>query len=484
VNIPQSDWIYDIETYLDLFCIDLTHAATRTRYIYEVSDRVDQSAALLSHLGWLRDNGARMFGFNNEHFDWPVLQFLMQAGSFTAYDAHRKGTEIITSQDRWAHVIWPSDRFVTQGDLFKIHHFDNRARSTSLKKLEINMRSGSVVDLPYPPDQPTTSAQKDEIVTYMAHDVSETFRFYVASLPAIHFRDELAQKYPDMGDILNMNDTKIGKKFFERELERNGTPCYTRDSGRRQPRQTKREQIRIDDIISTRVIFQHPEFQRIELWLREQVLTRQMIDDSLSETVDTKGVFKDVSATIDGFTFHFGTGGIHGAVENSVWRSDSTRQVQGRDVASYYPNLAISNRFYPDHLSETFCDVYKQVYDMRRSYPKGTPENAMLKLALNGVYGDSNNKYSPFYDPQYTMAITVNGQLLLCMLVEQLMRTPTLQMIQVNTDGLEYIVDREWLPHVDAVCEWWETLTRLELETENYSAFFQRDVNSYIAVLE
>lgn len=44
-------------------------------------------------------------------------------------------------------------------------------------------------------------------------------------------------------------------------------------------------------------------------------------------------------------------------------------------------------------------------------YAKGTPENAMLKLALNSVYGDSNNQYSVFYDPMYTMKITVNGQL-------------------------------------------------------------------------
>ena len=26
-----------------------------------------------------------------------------------------------------------------------------------------------------------------------------------------------------------------------------------------------------------------------------------------------------------------------------------------------------------------------------------------LKLASNGVYGNSNNVYSPFYDPQFTL---------------------------------------------------------------------------------
>lgn len=484
VDIPETDWVYDIETYLDLFCADITHIKTRTRFIFEVSDRIDQSREFVQFIYWLRDINARMFGFNNIGFDYPVIHMGCQRGSFTALDMHRKGTDIITAQNCWENQIWERDRIVPQGDLFLIHHFDNKARMTGLKKLEINMRSGSVVDLPYAPDKPTTSAQKDEIITYMCHDVSETLKFYHASLEQIAFRDQLAITYPALGDVLNMNDTKIGKKFFEMQLDQAGTPCYARVNGRREPLQTRRESIALRDVISPRVVFQHPEFVRIKTWLEGQTLSRQMIEDTLSETVETKGVFKGVTATIDGLSYHFGTGGIHAAVDNSVWRTTETRQVQGRDVASYYPNLSISNRFYPMHLSETFCDVYKTVYDMRRSYKKGTAENAMLKLALNGVYGDSNNRFSPFYDPAYTMSITINGQLFLCMLVEKLVKIPSLTMIQVNTDGLEYIVDKTDIPQVDTICDWWQQHTGLELETENYSAFFQKDVNSYIAVSE
>ena len=64
----KNDWIYDIETYLDLFCVDFTHVETRTRYIFEVSDRVNQSPQFIRFLCRLRDEGARLFGFNNEGF--------------------------------------------------------------------------------------------------------------------------------------------------------------------------------------------------------------------------------------------------------------------------------------------------------------------------------------------------------------------------------------------------------------------------------
>ena len=489
----KNDWVYDIETYLDLFCADFTHVETRTRYIFEVSDRVNQSPQFIHFLCRLRAEGARLFGYNNEGFDWPVCQYLMcdNRGYFEAIDAHRKANAIIGAgfgPARWDHNIWPSDRMVTQGDLFKIHHFDNTQRSTSLKKLEINMRSRTVEDLPYPPDQPTTSEQKDEIIKYMCHDVSETLKFYYASLDQIRFRDELAERYPDMGDVLNMNDTKIGKKFFERELERNGTPCRVRVDGRKKPRQMIRDSVALRDVISNRVAFEHPEFQRVKSWLESQVLGPKQDPRAVPGEIETKGIFSDLSATIDGFQYDFGTGGIHGSLHSTVVHEDDEWEIWDWDVASYYPNIAISNRFFPEHLSENFCDIYETVYQMRKGHAKGTAENAMLKLALNGVYGDSNNKHSPFFDPQYTMAITINGQLLLCMLAEWLThhadmsRDDSISMIQINTDGLTVRVRKNAVQLMKRCCVLWEQHTGLELESVRYKSMFIRDVNSYLAV--
>jgi hypothetical protein len=106
----------------------------------------------------------------------------------------------------------------------------------------------------------------------------------------------------------------------------------------------------------------------------------------------------------------------------------------------------------------------------------------MLKLALNGVYGDSNNPFSVFYDPLFTMSITLNGQLLLCLLAEGLMHIDGLKLIQVNTDGLTVQVprDNKWM--VDMVRAAWESRTKLQLEEAIYKTMMIRDVNNYIAV--
>jgi len=70
------------------------------------------------------------------------------------------------------------------------------------------------------------------------------------------------------------------------------------------------------------------------------------------------------------------------------------------------------------------------------------------------------------------------------MLAERLAVIPSLELIQVNTDGIEYIVDRDRVGECDAVSAEWERLTGLELESEDYIAFFQKDVNNYLAILE
>jgi DNA polymerase elongation subunit (family B) len=146
--------------------------------------------------------------------------------------------------------------------------------------------------------------------------------------------------------------------------------------------------------------------------------------------------------------------------------------------------LAITNGFHPAHLGKEFVSIYKHLFEQRKSYPKKSAESAMLKLALNGVYGDSNNQFSVFYDPLFTMSITLNGQLLLCLLAEGLMTIPGLRLIQVNTDGLTVRVPRNMKVLVDLARAAWQDRTGLNLEEAIYKAMMIRDVNNYIGVFE
>lgn len=464
-------YVHDIENYPNVFLFGAIHALTETPYIFEISHRRDDRQAFYLFTEYLREHRAEEVGYNNLGYDYPVQHSILNNIMYiTNADIYKKGDSIINAGDenRFAHMVWEKDWIVPQLDLYKIHHFDNQAKRTSLKTLEFNMRMENIEDLPFTPGTYLTDSQIDTLRQYLIHDLKATLMFYKHSKKLIDFRRELSAKYGR--NFMNHNDTKIGKDYFIMELEKSGIQCF--EPGSRKPRQTHRLSIALNSVIFPYVHFEQPEFNRVLNWLRQQVIT------------ETKGVFTDLSADINGFSFDFGTGGIHGSIESQTIRSTENYVIIDLDVASFYPNLAISNELYPAHLGKQFCTIYKNVYDMRSSYPKGTPENAMLKLALNGVYGDSNNVYSPFYDPAYTMAITINGQLLLCMLAEELLKILGLSMIQANTDGLTVYVPRVFTGQVEQVRHAWEKLTRLQLEEAIYDVMFIRDVNNYIAVYE
>jgi hypothetical protein len=476
INLDQAICA-DIETLPNVFTLNVQGLFSALDMTFEISDQGrDDRRELSEWFEYWRSTETPMVGFNSVSFDYPVLHFLWQNPNCSVADIYDHAMGIINDHSgaRWGNTIWQDDRFCPQIDLFKIHHFDNRAKSTSLKALQFAMRSESVMEMPIPFGQPLTRDQIDQyLIPYNKHDVAETKRFALFSLNAIRFRIELTETLK--GDVVNWNDTKIGAKFVEQRL--GDELCYTWESGRKQPRQTQREYVALADIIFPHVKFKHPEFQRILAWMRTQTLHA----DEITGRVKTKGVFTGVSARVGGIDFHFGTGGIHASVEASRWASDAEHVIEDIDVAGMYPANMIANRLYPEHLGERFVEVYAGLPIERARYAKGTAQNALFKLAGNGTFGNTNNVHSVFLDPQVTMATTINGQLLICMLAEWLLEIPSVELIQCNTDGITYRIRREWREHARALHRIWERTTRLVLESQEYSRMWIRDVNNYVA---
>lgn len=475
-------WGWDIETYPNICTFLFIHIETGQERLFEISDRRNDWPALDQFVKALRAHDAVLIGFNSIGFDYPVLHWVINNPQCYVDAIYAKAMTIINSfDDRFGTMVWESDWIVQQLDLFKVWHFDNRAKSTSLKALEIAMRSRSVVDLPFPVGTYLDDRQKDTLIVYNRHDTKETIKFAARSMEQIALRDALTERYGV--NMRNMSNTKIGMTILVREMEAAGLQCYERgENGRKVPRQTMRTIINLGDVIFPYVRFQRPEFQQAMELFRGKTLTASQVENTTQ--LQTKGVFSDAQITVDGFTFVFGVGGIHGSIESAVVTSDASHQIVDVDVTSFYPRMAIVNRMYPAHLGPEFCKPYNDIFEQRKAYPKGSPENAALKEALNASYGNSNNRYSPLYDPFYTMQTTINGQLMLCMLAEQLMHIPGLTMIQANTDGITFRCPRAYMDHMRSVCQWWQGVTGLELEEALYSRMFIRDVNNYIAQYE
>lgn len=484
-NMLDTAVVYDVETFPNAFILTVETFDGKFVETWEISAFRDDRADLMEFLHWVRRTKTLMIGFNNVGFDYPIIHFIFNNPNCTVEQIYEKAMSIINDfNNRFGHTIWPSDRITPQMDLFKIHHMDNHAKSTSLKALQINMRSKSVVDMPVEVGTMLTKDQIDNLlIPYNRHDVAQTKQFTKYSIEAINFRMSLIKQFGY--DVLNWSDTKIGSKMMEQLIGED--LCYDRTTGRKQMRQTPRTRIVLGDIIFPYVKFKEPEFKRIHDYLSRQILCAEEIDQigSTAATIKTKGVFTNLKAQVGGLDFCFGTGGIHGSVLAQRVEATDEYIIRDIDVASLYPSIAIVNKLAPEHLGEKFTKVYSQLPLERKKWQKEKGKKCVeantLKLASNGVYGNSNNAYSVFYDPQFTMTITLNGQLMLCMLAERLLTVPTLKIIQINTDGITYYIHRDYEDFAIQECKEWEKYTDLVLEDTNYKRIWTRDVNSYIA---
>lgn len=460
----NEDCVYDLEVYPNIFTF--CGLFRGQIYLYEISDRVNQIQELLQFLHFLRNINAELVGFNNVGYDYILIHELMiNPYTFTYQKAFEISTKIIHGGKFGKPGIRPIrvyDRLIAQIDMMKVCHFDNANKRTSLKALQFAMRSESVEDLPFE-IRPLTDEEKDLLCKYNIHDVTETKEFYDLNKHHVEMRREYVEDNVLKGDVLNYSDVKIGTEYLITRIGKN--KCY---SGSK-PKQTFRESIAYKDVILKKIFFRTELFNNVFDWFKEQVIY-----------VKKDGKPK-LEVELAGLPFHFGVGGVHASADNKIFYSTEDRQIIDIDVAGMYVAVAIANKFAPEHLGQSYVEAYTQVKQDRARYAKGSSRNKALKLAGNGAYGNSNNPFSPFYDPKYTFSVTLNGQLQILQLVEVISLIPDVEVIQANTDGITVILPKEHVALFDMWCSDWESITGLELEHVEYKRMLIRDVNNYIA---
>lgn len=469
----MNDVIFDIETFPNVFtaCFKVVGGPG---VFFEISDRRRDNYALWKYLHTCR----RLIGFNNLHFDWPIIQEFLDNPDCDAALLYRKAMDIIGSGDNRSSMeftIWNPK--IPQIDLFLINHFNNKAKSTSLKKLQFNMRSRRVQDLPFPVGTCLTFDEIDTLLGYNAHDVTETEKFYEKCLPAIELRESLDPYW------INQSDTGLGRKYFERELERVRVDCHERaPNGRRVAKTTFRaDGVRLGDVIFPYLRYETPAISEALAAMSEVHVVDVLDMDGRPERSATRlgDAFTEYAFTLAGVECTMGLGGLHGSVVNQKYVGGE--DIEDIDATSFYPKIAIVNQLYPAHLGPEFCRVYAELLARRLQSPKGTPENAALKLALNSVFGSSGSIYTCFYDLAFMLGITINGQFLILSLAETLLSVEGVRLIQINTDGITIIIPPEKRPRVRELADAWAKATLIDLEYNTYSKMWIRDVNNYIA---
>ena len=308
--------VYDIETLKGCFTYTAINKDTKEVYQYVLHKDLFQLEELANHLKYCQGQ----IGFNNIGFDYPIIHYFLnnhyswwnnlKTGLINEQEIinliYNKAQEIIQAQndDKFANQIREKDWKIHQLDLFKLWHFNNKARKTSLKALEIAMNFPNVMEMEIEhTKEDITLKEVNHILEYNLNDVMATYEFYLKSKDKIDLRKQLNKTYNI--SCLNWSDSRIGEQLILKlYCDKTGQSIWDVKEMR-----TYRPNIDFKSLIFNYIKFDSVEFNKLLTKLKSTSISK------------TKGGFEE-SVIYKGFKYDLGQGGIHGCIKAGVYESN------------------------------------------------------------------------------------------------------------------------------------------------------------------
>jgi len=477
---------YDIETMKEFFLVVVYNPQKDSYYEFRINrwrndlDKFIRFTEQHSDFYWV--------GYNNLRFDSQVVEWILRNYEewhiLSKLDIcariAQKAADIIHDAN---YDVFPdyreSDLSLKQIDLFRIHHFDNKNRRVSLKRLEFEMDLENIEEMPVHHSKENLNG--DDIKTtvdYCYNDVDATYQFYLVTIGEtdhplykgnnqIELRKDIEQEF----DIpcLNYSDSKIGDEMIKKYY------CEEKDiQYAALPKKGTFSKVPVKKCIADYVTFQTDEL-------------KQFLDKIKKITLEIQDDFKE-EIHFYGNAYSFMKGGLHTENKPEVFEADDEYEIIDWDVSSYYPAIIINNGRYPRHLGKEFLSGYKRMFEKRLELkPLAKKDKRIkgivgaLKLAVNSVYGKSSDMQNWIYDRQLTMFTTITGELSLMMLIEAY-ELRGIHVISANTDGVTIMIKKDLISTMHEINEWWMNLTKYELERTDYQKIIFSTVNDYLAI--
>lgn len=436
--------VYDIETFL-YDNIAVFYDITRNEWSVFHNDNDGIRRFMLQP-------GVIFCGFNNKHYDNHIVKAIACGAS---PELVKQINDFIIVEDRngWEHYFLKQNRFWF--DSFDL--MDDTQEGTSLKHIEAHLGMDieeSEVDFNI--ERPLTQEEIEKTIFYCKHDVKATAKFLTLRKNYLDCKIQLGAMcgtpLPPQ-KALYFTNARLAAKYLD-------ATYVQRYDGRE---------------------YEYPENLRVNHIPKEITAFFEQILDA---TIPDSELFKrKLSIVIGGCPCTYAWGGVHGSLEKYHEAATDDRVIQNRDVGSLYPSLLDLYNYISRNCTDP--NKYRNTKNERLAAKRrGDKKTAnTLKNPLNVTSGAMDQPTNPLYDPKMARSMRISGQLFLTELVIELLeKCPSLKLINFNTDGLMYSVDKSELSLVDSICEAWEKRTMFELETDNIRECWIKDVNNLMFV--
>ena len=479
--------IYDIETLKEMFLVGIYIPHENTYHEFEVSKSKYELEQFVEFTEKYKD--FYWVGYNNLRFDSQVVEWILRKCQDWGEKSNLKVAAMIAQKaqdvihdanyDVFAEYR-EEDLSLKQIDLFKIHHFDNKNRRVSLKRLEFEMDLENIEEMPIHHTKVDMTLEDRKLTRqYCQNDVMATYEFYKVTIgetehPLYKGNDQIQLRLDIEKEFdipcINYSDSKIGDEIIKK---------YYCEEKRMDVKTLPRKGHFRKYIFLSQCIAPYVQFKTVQLtdFLKKIKKMRLELTDDFKEHIH----FYDN-------VYSFMKGGLHTENKPEVFEEDEDHLIIDWDVSSYYPAIIINNKQYPYHLGKEFLTGYKKMYEKRLELKPFAKKDkkirgivGALKLAVNSVYGKSSDMNSWIYDRQLTMFTTITGELSLMMLIEAY-EAKEIRVISANTDGVTIHIHKSKLAEMEKINDWWCKITGYELERADYKKIIFSTVNDYLAI--
>ena len=473
-----------------------------------------------------------VFGYNNQSYDDMLFKAFMMY--FNRFDNTKQliaklkevSDKIISLQDD-KDAFW-KDRELdlirkyplpwATVDLFKVYALNSASVNfnkdsgerkkfgKSLKQVSINLKWHNLLDFKLPPidDEEGDVYRKKDAYRGMTneqlnHLITNDFDRYILPKyvePMLHYNKndvylvcEIARQKPDeiklrysLGAAYNINFLCSARSNIADKLI---TKFYAKETGLHESA-FKNLRTNRTALAFKRIIFPHIHFKTVQLQNILEDMKKIVIYHTNKDAFCKKFEFY-------GTTYTLATGGLHSKDKPAVLKSTDKYVYTHRDVGSFYPSTMIAYNIAPKHLNQKiFINLLRNWRDTRIKCKHTDDEVARivpgvhnklaaeaLKIVINAIYGKLGSDTYYLYDRLAQMQVTINGQLMALMLVEEL-ELNGIHCISANTDGIIVKCPRDKIELCNTIERNWCETNKLTIDSEYYDLFVTRDINNYV----
>lgn len=475
-----------------------------------------------------------VFGYNNQAYDDTMFKAFMMY--FNRFDNTKQlitklkevSDKIISLQDD-KDAFW-KDRELdlirkyplpwATVDLFKVYALNsagvNVDKNTgerkkfgkSLKQVSINLKWHNLLDFKLPPiddEEGDIYRKKDDYRgmtnEQLNHLITNDFDRYILPKyvkPMLHYNKndvylvcETARQKPDeiklrysLGAAFNLNllcaarSSIADKLLYKFYSERSGLSIDKFKDLR-----TQRTALSFNKIIFPHICFKTKQLQDLLEDMKKVVIYRT-----------NKDAFQKV-IQFYGTTYTIATGGLHSQDRPAVLTSTDKYTYVHYDISSFYPSVMVAYNIAPKHLNNNVFVKMVDYIRLTRIKCKHTKDEdglivagvhnklaaEALKIVINAIYGKFGFEMFFLFDRFAQMQVTINGQLMVMMVVEAL-ELDGIHVVSANTDGIIVKLPKDKEEDFKRITDDWCAQNKLSADSERYKLFVTRDINNYFDI--